>query len=208
MEPERWREIERLYHMAREQAPGDRAAFLDQTCGRDEELRREVESLLIHAEGAEEYVKAAALNVASQKWDQSDVPSDVEGTWIGRYHLLQKIGEGGMGDVWLAEQKEPVRRRVALKLVKAGMKTREVIARFESERQALALMDHPAIAKVFDAGTSPQGAPYFVMEYVAGVAITEFAIITVSISGNAWNSSCKFAKESGTPIRKPSSTGT
>src|SRR6202167_3352758 len=96
------------------------------------------------------------------------------GAMIGRYHLLQKIGEGGMGEVWLAEQKEPVRRRVALKLIKAGMNTREVIARFESERQALALMDHPAIAKVLDAGSTPQGAPYFVMEYVAGVPITDY----------------------------------
>jgi len=96
------------------------------------------------------------------------------GTVIGRYHLLQRIGEGGMGEVWLVEQKEPVRRRVALKLVKAGMNTREVIARFESERQALAVMDHPAIAKVFDAGSTLQGAPYFVMEYVAGVPITAY----------------------------------
>ncbi len=96
------------------------------------------------------------------------------GTTIGRYHLVQRIGEGGMGEVWLAEQKEPVRRRVALKLVKAGMNTREVMARFESERQALALMEHPAIAKVFDAGSTPQGAPYFVMEYVAGVPITAY----------------------------------
>jgi len=95
-------------------------------------------------------------------------------TVIDRYQLLQKIGEGGMGEVWLAEQKEPVRRRVALKLVKAGMNTREVIARFESERQALALMDHPAIAKVFDAGSTPRGAPYFVMEYVAGTPITDY----------------------------------
>lgn len=93
---------------------------------------------------------------------------------IGHYQLLQKIGEGGMGEVWLAEQKEPVRRRVALKLVKAGMNSREVIGRFESERQALALMDHPAIAKVFEAGSTEQDAPYFVMEYVAGVPINEY----------------------------------
>ena len=93
---------------------------------------------------------------------------------IGRYRLLQTIGEGGMGQVWLAEQKEPVRRRVALKVVKAGMNSREVIARFESERQALALMDHPAIAKVFDAGSTREGAPYFVMEYVAGFPITTY----------------------------------
>jgi non-specific serine/threonine protein kinase/serine/threonine-protein kinase len=102
-------------------------------------------------------------------------PGEYAGTVIGRYRLLQKIGEGGMGEVWLAEQKEPVRLRVALKLVKPGMNTREVIARFESERQALALMAHPAIAKVFDAGSTPQGAPYFVMEYVAGIPITAYS---------------------------------
>ena len=93
---------------------------------------------------------------------------------IGPYHLLQCIGQGGMGEVWLAEQKHPLRRRVALKLIKAGMNTREIVARFESERQALALMDHPAIAKVFDAGSTPEGLPYFVMEYVAGVPITDY----------------------------------
>ena len=100
--------------------------------------------------------------------------SQSAGGVIGPYHLLQRIGVGGMGEVWLAEQKEPVRRRVAIKLIKAGMDTREVVARFESERQALALMDHPAIAKVFDAGSTPQGRPYFVMEYVNGVPITTY----------------------------------
>jgi serine/threonine protein kinase len=102
-------------------------------------------------------------------------PSDsTAGTVIGSYRLVQRIGHGGMGEVWLAEQKEPVRRRVAIKLIKAGMDTREVVARFESERQALALMNHPAIAKVFDAGSTPQGRPYFVMEYVTGVSITAY----------------------------------
>jgi serine/threonine protein kinase len=91
---------------------------------------------------------------------------------ISLYQLLQLIGVGGMGEVWLAEQKQPVWRRVALKLIKAGMDTREVVARFESERQALALMDHPAIAKVFDAGSTAEDRPYFVMEYVAGMPIT------------------------------------
>lgn len=93
---------------------------------------------------------------------------------IGPYHLVRLIGEGGMGEVWLAEQKEPVRRRVALKLIRGGLNTREAMARFDSERQALALMEHPAIAKVFDAGAAPQGTPYFVMEYVAGVPITDY----------------------------------
>ena len=96
------------------------------------------------------------------------------GTVIGSYNLLQSIGEGGMGEVWLADQKQPVRRRVAVKLIKAGMDTRDVVARFESERQALALMDHPAIAKVFDAGSTTEGRPYFVMEYVPGLTITAY----------------------------------
>jgi eukaryotic-like serine/threonine-protein kinase len=94
------------------------------------------------------------------------------GIVIGHYHLLHRIGVGGMGEVWLAEQREPIRRRVAIKLIKAGMDSREVVRRFESERQTLALMDHPAIAKVLDAGSTQQGSPYFVMEYVAGVPIT------------------------------------
>ncbi len=99
---------------------------------------------------------------------------ETTGGVIGSYHLLQRLGQGGMGEVWLAEQKQPVRRRVAIKLIKAGMDTREVVTRFESERQALALMDHPAIAKVFDAGSTPQGRPFFVMEYVTGISITAY----------------------------------
>jgi serine/threonine protein kinase/flagellar biosynthesis regulator FlbT len=100
--------------------------------------------------------------------------SSMAGVLIGPYHLLQLLGHGGMGEVWLAEQKQPVRRRVAIKLIKAGMDTREVVARFESERQALALMAHPAIAKVFDAGSTPEGRPYFVMEFVSGIPITTY----------------------------------
>ena len=117
---------------------------------------------------------ARGIDDIGQDVTRTTAPAEAAGAVIGRYHLLQKIGEGGMGEVWLADQKEPVRRRVALKLVKAGMNSREVIARFESERQALALMDHPAIAKVLDADSTPQGAPYFVMEYVAGVPITTY----------------------------------
>src|SRR5262249_40057318 len=96
------------------------------------------------------------------------------GTVIGHYKLLQKIGEGGFGTVWMAEQEQPVRRKVALKIIKLGMDTGQVVARFEAERQALALMDHPSIAKVFDGGATESGRPYFVMELVRGVPITEF----------------------------------
>jgi non-specific serine/threonine protein kinase/serine/threonine-protein kinase len=101
-------------------------------------------------------------------------PGEVAGPNLGNYRLMQRIGVGGMGEVWLAEQKVPIRRRVAIKLIKAGMDSREVIARFESERQTLALMDHPAIARVLDAGSTANGIPYFVMEYVAGTPITKY----------------------------------
>src|SRR5262245_40033684 len=105
--------------------------------------------------------------------DPSGSHAEQPGERIGHYKLLQLIGEGGFGVVWLAEQLEPVRRRVALKVIKPGMDSKAVIARFEAERQALALMDHPNIAKVFEAGDTPRGRPYFVMEHVAGVPITE-----------------------------------
>jgi serine/threonine protein kinase len=114
------------------------------------------------------------LTEAASPLIDASMSAAAAGVVIGPYELLQLIGEGGMGQVWLAEQKQPVHRRVALKLIKVGMDTREVVARFESERQALALMDHPAIAKVFDAGSTPQGRPYFVMEYVDGLPINDY----------------------------------
>jgi serine/threonine protein kinase len=113
--------------------------------------------------------------IAQEKTSLNPVlPAPQPGNTIGRYKLLQKIGEGGMGEVWMAEQSEPIRRKVALKVIKLGMDTRSVIARFEAERQALALMDHPNIAKVFDAGATENGRPYFVMELVRGVKITDY----------------------------------
>jgi eukaryotic-like serine/threonine-protein kinase len=105
---------------------------------------------------------------------RDDPPSEQRGAVVGHYKLLQRIGEGGFGTVWMADQEQPVRRRVALKIIKAGMDTRQVIARFEQERQALAMMDHPNIARVLDAGETPAGRPYFVMELVRGLKITEF----------------------------------
>jgi len=156
---ERHQRLFELIRMALDADPAQRAAFLDQACAGDPELRREMDRLLTADTGTATASMESAEGV---------------GRTIGPYRLLQKIGEGGMGVVWLADQAEPVRRRVALKLIKAGMSTHEVIARFESERQALALMDHPAIARVFDAGTTLEGSPYFVMEYIAGVPITTY----------------------------------
>ncbi|HXJ96259.1 MAG TPA: serine/threonine-protein kinase [Terriglobia bacterium] len=191
MTPERWVQVEELFHRAAECEPQERIRLLEEAGSTDPELRREVESLLSWQESADGHLQAAVDGEAdcssfleSPPWvgspafegtaDEFGASESGPGAVFGQYHLLHKAGEGGMGEVWLAEQKEPVRRRVALKLVKGGMYTREVRARFESERQALALMDHPAIAKVFDAGSTPQGAPYFVMEYVAGVPITTY----------------------------------
>ncbi len=187
MTPERFQQIRNLFEQTLERPPEQRTAFLEQACAEDRELRAEVQRMLIADAQLESPIDlpAAAVwpmiapdvsNLEGRRpgITESMEPAETAGTVIDRYHLLQKIGEGGMGEVWLAEQKEPVRRRVALKLVKAGMNTREVTARFESERQALALMDHPVVAKVFDAGSTPQGTPYFVMEYVAGVPITTY----------------------------------
>ncbi len=150
----------------------ERAAFLDDVCGADAALRARVENLLSSHENAGSFLNKQSLPPG----DTTDIGSltEVAGTVIGRYKLLQAIGEGGFGVVYMAEQKEPVRRKVALKIIKLGMDSKEVIARFEAERQALALMDHPNIARVFDAGTTETGRPYFVMELVKGVPIAEF----------------------------------
>jgi serine/threonine protein kinase/tetratricopeptide (TPR) repeat protein len=159
--------VDELFGAALELAPAARSAFLDRECG-DPQLRRAVEELLAAHDDAGSFLAHPVFEPAT-----SDAPGP-SGVIIGPYHLLELIGQGGMGEVWRAEQKQPVRRRVAIKLIKIGMDTREVVARFESERQALALMDHPAIAKVFDAGSTPEGRPYFVMEYVAGMPITAY----------------------------------
>jgi tetratricopeptide (TPR) repeat protein/serine/threonine protein kinase len=150
----------------------ERAAFLQQACGGDAALRAEIESLLRAARDAGSFLgERSIVPVATV-----DEPAVTErpGTVIGPYKLLEQIGEGGMGLVFVAEQQQPVRRKVALKVIKPGMDTRQVVARFEAERQALALMDHPHIAKVHDGGATASGRPYFVMELARGVAISEF----------------------------------
>src|SRR4051794_7193006 len=155
--------------------PDARAAFLAKACEGDEALRARVEALLTVHDGSQSFLQPPAA--AGLETDLSLDPTILlppPGTMIGRYKLLQPIGEGGYGVVFMAEQTTPVQRKVALKIIKAGMDTRHVIARFEAERQALALMDHPNIAKVFDAGMTDTGRPYFVMELVKGVPITKY----------------------------------
>jgi serine/threonine protein kinase len=147
--------------------PIRQAAYLTQACGGDVALRERIEGMLRDAQGAEAFFGKQGTLVA--------VPlTEKAGSVIGRYKLLQKIGEGGMGVVYMAEQREPVVRKVALKIIKLGMDTKQVVARFEAERQALALMDHPNIARVLDAGTTDTGRPYFVMDLVQGLPITRF----------------------------------
>ena len=157
-------------HVLQKESPHERAAYLDAVCAGDKALRSRLDALLASHDKQDSLLDEPLVTTTT------DRPAALErpGTKIGRYKLLQKIGEGGFGAVYMAEQNEPVQRRVALKIIKPGMDSRQVIARFEAERQALAMMDHPNIAKVFDAGTTDSGRPYFVMELVHGVPITQF----------------------------------
>jgi serine/threonine protein kinase/Tfp pilus assembly protein PilF len=163
----------RIFDAAVELAsPAEQAAYLDAACGRDRQLRADVEELLEHDALAGSFLNRSARPVLQAT---SEEPiSERPGTVIGPYKLMEQIGEGGMGLVFVAEQQHPVRRKVALKVIKPGMDTRQVVARFEAERQALALMDHPHIAKVLDGGETAGGRPYFVMELVKGVPVTQF----------------------------------
>ena len=165
--------------------PAERAAFLDQACAGDAALRQRLDVLLQAHHLADHFLQkpsddshaTGVYTPAPANESPADQPApftEAAGTRIGPYKLLQRIGEGGMGSVWMAEQQEPVRRRVALKIIKAGMDSAQVVARFEAERQALALMDHPNIARVFDGGTTAAGRPYFVMELVKGTPITKY----------------------------------
>jgi len=153
------------------QDPHERAAFLDKACAGDAGLRQDIESLLSAYDSGQFLESSAAALIETH---EEEPVREGPGTRIGPYKLLEQIGEGGFGVVFMAEQQQPVRRKVALKVIKPGMDSKQVIARFEAERQALALMDHANIARVFDGGTTSSGRPYFVMELVRGIPLTDY----------------------------------
>src|SRR5262245_53746121 len=162
---------EALFHAARRIPSGeDRAQFLRHACGDDAGLAERVGALLEMHER-----ESSQEHEVGQQTCNFEPVSERAGSRIGPYTLREQIGEGGFGLVFVAEQQQPVRRKVALKVIKPGMDTRAVVARFEAERQALALMEHPHIAKVLDAGSTDTGRPYFVMELVKWLPITEYA---------------------------------
>ncbi|HVM47301.1 MAG TPA: serine/threonine-protein kinase [Candidatus Acidoferrum sp.] len=166
-----------LFQAALQLSPAARPAFLERACAGDSALRERLTARLARAKQPLPEVKGPGSpreGAATVKVDWHEAPDDAVGTSIGRYKILEKVGEGGCGVVYVAEQTEPVRRRVALKVIKLGMDTKAVVARFEAERQALAMMDHPNIAKVLDAGATETGRPYFVMELVRGIKITDY----------------------------------
>jgi hypothetical protein len=166
---------EGLFALALARPPEKRAAFLDVMCEGDSALRQRLDALLVSHEQPETLLTTQADTARPTiKLDLAEAPDEAVGQTLGRYRLLEQIGQGGCGMVYVAEQKEPVRRKVALKVIKLGMDTKQVVARFEAERQALAMMDHPNIAKVLDAGTTDVGRPYFVMELVRGIKITDY----------------------------------
>src|SRR6202043_3031545 len=170
-------EIRDVLEKALELAPGERSAFLNRACSSDQSLRQEVETLLASSGGLRSnFLQSSELadGLGADSGIGSAGSLEAGQLFAQRFQVLRRLGEGGMGQVWLAEQIAPVRRQVALKLIKAGMYDEAIVQRFQSERQSLAIMDHPAIAKVFEAGTTPQGQPYFVMEYVPGLPITQY----------------------------------
>ncbi len=162
-------DIRRIFNEVSDLPPAERAPALDRLCANSPELRAQIDSLL-NSHDSDAFLSNPTVSAPTQISPGTQGP----GAIIGPYKLLQMIGEGGFGIVYMAEQQQPVRRKVALKIIKLGMDTRQVIARFEAERQALAMMEHPNIAKVLDAGATELGRPYFVMELVRGIPITEY----------------------------------
>ena len=172
MKAERWQQVEQLYHAALACEESERGAFLEKACSGDETLLQEVQSLIHHDKHAKSFLEAPTLETFARPSSKTSLEPGL--LFEHKFQLVRKLGEGGMGQVWLAEQINPVRRQVALKFLRSGIYDDSVLQRFEAERQSLAIMDHPTIARVFDAGSSGQGQPYFVMEYVEGLSITAY----------------------------------
>ncbi len=223
-------DLKTLFLAALDQPEGpDRMAYLDLACAGEPSLKAQVEQLLeAHDRAGVFLTSAAETTVGSEKTTASNdvaiaptaVAADLHrlelaspspiaegpGSRIGPYTIIRKLGEGGMGIVFLAEQERPVRRKVALKVIKPGMDTQQVVARFEAERQALAMMDHPGIARVLDAGATSSGLPFFVMELVDGIPINEYCDRERLSPSSGWSCSSPFAGRSNMRTKEASST--
>jgi serine/threonine protein kinase len=174
MTPERWQQVKELLESALEREPSQRAAFLEEACAGDAELRKEVESLLSFHEQAESFIETPAVKITPELFTDQATELMV-GRHIGPYKILREIGHGGMGAVYLAvRDDDQYQKRVAIKLVKRGMDTDDIVRRFRNERQILASLDHPNIAKLLDGGTTDDGLPYFVMEHIEGAPIDKY----------------------------------
>jgi len=172
--PERWKKVEAIFEQALDLPTAERAAFLGKNCNRNDELRGEVESLLESHASAGSFIDEPGF-LFSEDELKDDVAAVAPGRLIGAYRVIREIGRGGMGAVYLAERAdEQYKKQVAIKLIKRGMDTDSVLRHFRNERQILAGFDHPNIARLFDGGTTDDGLPYFVMEYVAGLPINEY----------------------------------
>ena len=175
MNPERWQQVKEIFQATVEHSPAERAAYLTQSCAADAELRREVERLLRSDEKASQFIERSVFEVGAEHlrdgWDE--LP---EGRRVGRYELVREIGRGGMGAVYLARRADKeFEQLVAVKLVKRGMDTDSILRRFRGERQILANLRHPNIAALIDGGTTEDGLPFLVMEYIEGMPLTEYA---------------------------------
>jgi non-specific serine/threonine protein kinase/serine/threonine-protein kinase len=171
---DRWQQIKTVFHAALEREPGEREAFLDQACHDDVELRREVESLLASHDEASGFIEMPALAVAPTLLTASQ-PQSADSRRIGPYQIIREIGRGGMGSVYLAVRADDqFRKRVAIKLIRRGMDSDDILRRFRNERQILAALDHPNIARLLDGGTTDDGLPYFAMEYIEGQSLTDY----------------------------------
>jgi eukaryotic-like serine/threonine-protein kinase len=171
MTPERWQKVEELFHLSLEREAGQRAAFLDEACAGDSDLRGQVELLLAYDRQESDFLETPASGVVGD-WVDEDQPGPMTGRRIGAYQVTREIGHGGMGAVYLAVRADDhYQKQVAIKLIKRGMDTETILRRFRTERQILANLDHPNITKLLDGGTTEEGLSYFIMDYVDGLPI-------------------------------------